>query len=147
MLLFVPYLQAKQKEFNIQGTRYQNLNSLAREVMAHESTLSRSTQKDLKRIRQGWEESRQNLEDREIELVAALENAPHQHFQEGLQALMGWLEKVGVVLKSQEFFVTELEQLESQLDEFKVNSNKQNTSVLKDLGFFTHQNIAQLNSI
>lgn len=88
--------------------------------MSHESTLSRSTQRDLKSIRQGWEESRQNLEDREIELVAALESAPYQHFQEGLQALMGWLEKVGIVLKSQEFFVTELEQLESQLDEFKV---------------------------
>ncbi|PIK34798.1 dystrophin-like protein, partial [Apostichopus japonicus] len=111
--------RARQKEFNIHGTRYQNLNSLAREVMSHESTLSRSTQRDLKSIRQGWEESRQNLEDREIELVAALESAPYQHFQEGLQALMGWLEKVGIVLKSQEFFVTELEQLESQLDEFK----------------------------
>lgn len=88
--------------------------------MSHESTLSRSTQRDLKSIRQGWEESRQNLEDREIELAAALENAPYQHFQEGLQALMGWLEKVNAVLKSQEFFVTELDQLESQLDEFKV---------------------------
>ncbi|XP_072035549.1 dystrophin-like [Amphiura filiformis] len=111
--------KAKQTELNPHSSRLERLAPLAREVQGDDATISRTAQKDLKAIHESWDNIHENLTEREKMLNKALENAPPKQYLDAMKALTEWLEKVEEVLKSEEFFVTELDDLEEQLQEFK----------------------------
>ncbi len=113
--------QAKQTELTPHSSRLERLAPLSREIQGDDATISRSAQKDLKAIHESWDGVNERLAEREKLLNRALENAPPKQYLDAMKALTEWLEKVEEVLKVEEFYITELDDLEEQLQEFKVS--------------------------
>ena len=112
-------VQAKQKEMTINSHRIERLSSLAKDLTG-DATISRSSQRDIKAFRLSWETASREIKEKEKILARALECAPPQRYIEAMKALTQWLQSVEAVLRSEEFFVTEIDDLEDQLQKYKV---------------------------
>ncbi|XP_022094793.1 dystrophin-like [Acanthaster planci] len=110
--------RAKQKEMTINSHRLERLTATSKDLTG-DATISRSAQRETKALRQSWEAARAALGDKEKLLGRALDCAPPQRYIEAMKALTSWLQSVEAVLRSEEFFVTEVDELEDQLQKYK----------------------------
>ena len=125
MVFQIPFTtQAKQTELTPHSSRLERLAPLAKEVQGDDATISRTAQKDLQTIHQSWDDIHAALSEREKMLNQSLESAPPKQYLDAMKALTEWLEKVQEVLKSEEFFMAELDDMEEQLQEYKVRGCK-----------------------
>ena len=116
---FAFLVQAKQKEMTINSHRIERVTGLGKDLTG-DATISRSAQRDIKAFRLSWENTSAAIKEKEKILAKALECAPPQRYIEAMRALTQWLQSVEAVLRSEEFFVTEVDDLEDQLQKYKV---------------------------
>ena len=98
----------------------ERLSTTAAALVTFDSTLSRSTNRDLKEFRHLWDTTREHLDEREKLLTEAMNSAPPARYLEALKALTQWLASVQEALKEEEIFVSDLDELEDQLQRYKV---------------------------
>ncbi|XP_071801510.1 dystrophin-like isoform X3 [Asterias amurensis] len=110
--------RAKQKEMTINSHRIERVTGLGKDLTG-DATISRSAQRDIKAFRLSWENTSAAIKEKEKILAKALECAPPQRYIEAMRALTQWLQSVEAVLRSEEFFVTEVDDLEDQLQKYK----------------------------
>ena len=101
-------------------SRLDRLSPLAKQVQGDDATISRTAQKDLQAVHESWDNTHSSLVARERALNDALVSAPPKQYLDAMKALIDWLEKVNEVMKTEEFFVAEMDDLEEQVQEYKV---------------------------
>ncbi|XP_072178254.1 dystrophin-like [Diadema setosum] len=111
--------RAKQTELSINASHVERLYASAADLASFDSTLSRSTQRDLKAFRQRWDATREKLDEREKQLTDAVNSAPPVQYLEALRALTQWLGSVQLALKEEEVFLSDIDDLEDQLQKYK----------------------------
>ncbi|XP_063954064.1 dystrophin-like [Lytechinus pictus] len=111
--------RAKQTELSINASHMERLSTSAAALVTFDSTLSRSTSRDLKEFRHLWDSIRERLDEREKLLTEAMNSAPPARYLEALRALTQWLASVQEALKEEEVFVSDLDELEDQLQRYK----------------------------
>ena len=120
--VFFSHMQAKQTELSINASHVERLNTSAADLMTFDSTLSRSTNRDLKEFKHLWDATRERLDEREKQLTEAMKFAPPVQYLEALKALTQWLGSVQEALKDEQIKVSDMDDLEDQLQRYKVST-------------------------